>query len=87
MDNSPTGPTPTREARLLRTLEGLLTIRPPTSAHALNQASQLVNDTLHADKSEVFLYQAAVDTLVSSGISDTPMSRRQLALGLDRLPL
>jgi len=87
MDDSAIGPTPTREARLLSTLEGLLAIDATEVRHALNQASQLVNDTLRADKSEVFLYDAAVDTLVSSGISATPMAQRQIALGLDRLAL
>ncbi len=47
----------------------------------------LINDTLRADKSEVFLYEPTNDTLISSGISDTGMARKQIALGLDRLPL
>lgn len=77
----------TRLPHLLTTLEGLLAIPATSVRPALNQASELINETLNADKSEVFLYDETVDTLVSSGISDTPMSRRQIALGLDRLPV
>lgn len=72
---------------LLTTLEQLLAITATDVRTALNQTSQLINDTLQADKSEVFLYVPARDTLVSSGISDTPMARRQVALGLDQLPV
>lgn len=74
-----------RQTRLLTTLEQLLAIQATDVRTALNQASQLVSDTLHADKSDVFLYDPDVDTLVAVGTSDTPMGNRQIALGLNRL--
>jgi len=46
-----------------------------------------VATTLGADKVDVFLYEARIDTLVALGTSNTPMGRKQEALGLDRLPL
>jgi two-component system, OmpR family, sensor kinase len=86
-NSSPDAGTPTRQTRLLWTLEHLLAIQATDVRSALDQASQLINDTLHADKSEVFLYKPNIDTLVASGISDTPMARKQLALGLNRQPV
>ena len=86
MDNlSPDTGNTARHTRLLTTLEQLLAIEAIDVRTALNQASQLVNDTLGADKSEVFLYESPVDSLISRGISDTPMARKQIALGLDHL--
>jgi signal transduction histidine kinase len=81
------GSSPSSETRRLTTLERLLAISATDVRMALNHASQLLNDTLRADKSEVFLYDPTCDTLISSGISDTPMARKQIALGLDRLPV
>jgi two-component system, OmpR family, sensor kinase len=74
-----------RQHLLLQTLERLLAIQAIDKRMMLNEVSMLVNETLGADKSEVFIYDPTIDTLVSSGISDTPMSRQQIALGLDRL--
>jgi signal transduction histidine kinase len=76
-----------RHEQLLTTLEGLLAIQATELRSALNQASDLVAQTLSADKVDVFLNDPAVDTLVALGTSDTPMGRRQVALGLNRLPL
>lgn len=73
--------------RLLTMLERLLEIEGANAAEALNQAAQLIADALAADKVDVFLYRAEIDSLVVEGLSDEPMSRRQVALGLDRLPL
>jgi len=73
--------------RLLTTLERLLEIEGGDAAEALNQAAQLIAEALGADKVDVFLYRAEIDSLVVEGLSDEPMSRRQVALGLDRLPL
>ena len=53
----------------------------------LNQASDLVAQTLGAEKVDVLLYEAAKDSLVAMGTSDTPMGRRQHELGLDRVPI
>src|SRR5215218_4427578 len=73
--------------RLLDTLQRLLMIREPELRPALDQASTLVNEVLRADKVDVFLYEAASDTLVAMGTSRTPMGCRQHELGLNRQPL
>jgi signal transduction histidine kinase len=65
----------------------LLAIQAMDVRSALDQASDLVATALGADKVDVFLYEARSDTLVALGTSDTPMGRKQQALGLDRLPL
>ena len=75
------------ERRLLETLQRLLGIASPELRPALDQASDLVAEALGADKVDVFLHEAATDSLVAMGTSRTPMGRRQKALGLDRLPL
>ncbi len=54
---------------------------------ALNQASDLVAETLAADKVDTFLYEPAAETLVAVGTSDTPMGWRQHRLGLNRMAL
>ena len=88
MDNHFPDPGATaRQHRLLTTLEGLLAIQATEARSALNQASDLVAATLSADKVDIFVNDPAVDTLVALGTSDTPMGRRQIALGLNRLPL
>jgi DNA-binding CsgD family transcriptional regulator len=73
--------------RLLETLQRLLAIQAPELRPALNQASDLVAQTLGAEKVDVLLYEAAKDSLVAMGTSDTPMGRRQHELGLDRVPI
>ncbi len=73
--------------RLLETLERLLGIRATETEAALNEASQLIAETLGADKVDAFLYDPAIDTLIAVGTSDTPMSRHEIATGLNRLPL
>src|SRR5215212_749217 len=75
------------EARLLETLQRLLAIASPELQPALDQASDLVAEALGADKVDVFLYEAASDTLVALGTSRTPMGKKQHELGLDRMPL
>ena len=87
MDNTSSAPGDSaRHARRLTTLEGLLAIQATEARSALNQASDLVARALGADKVDVFLYEANTDSLVAFGTSNTPMGRRQHALGLDRLP-
>jgi signal transduction histidine kinase len=76
-----------RDGRLLTTLQGLLAIPATDAQRAFNHAAQVVADVLGADKVDIFLYDPAIDTLVAMGTSDTPMGRRQVALGLNRLPL
>jgi DNA-binding CsgD family transcriptional regulator len=77
----------TGDDRLLDTLTRLLAIASPELRPALDQASDLVAETLGADKVDVFLYEAASDSLVALGTSRTPMGRKQHELGLNRLPL
>ena len=78
---------PARYERLLTTLEGLLAIQATEVRSALTQASDLLATTLAADKVDVFLYEAHIDTLVALGTSQTAMGRQEHALGLNRLPL
>src|SRR5215213_8738598 len=73
--------------RLLGTLQRLLSLRTVELHPALTEASDWVAEALAADKVDVLLYDAASDSLVAMGTSDTPMGRRQHELGLDRLPL
>jgi DNA-binding CsgD family transcriptional regulator len=73
--------------RLLTTLQQLLRISAPELGPALDQASNLIDAALEADKVDVFVYEAASTSLVALGTSATPMGRRQHELGLDRLPL
>src|SRR2546421_9139980 len=76
-----------RQDRLLVTLDRLLEL-PRTGVNwMLNQAAQLVAEALGADKVDIFLHEPATDTLVALGASDTPMGRRQYAIGMDRLLL
>jgi two-component system, OmpR family, sensor kinase len=76
-----------RQERLLTTLEGLLELPATEVNTTLNQAAQLVAEVLAADKVDVFFHESANETLVALGTSDTPMGRRQHAIGMDRLPL
>ena len=80
-------PEASKAARLLATLERLLAIEAVELRPALTDASQLLAEVLLADKVDVFLYDAARQALVAAGTSDTPMGRRQHALGLHVLPI
>jgi two-component system OmpR family sensor kinase len=71
----------------LALLEQLLAIEATGLDEALDEAAQLVSTALAADKVDAFLYDPATATLVARGTSDTPLGRRQHAIGLDRLPL
>jgi two-component system, OmpR family, sensor kinase len=75
------------DGRLLQTLQRLLGIQAPELRPALDAASTLVNEALGADKVDVFLYEAASDSLVAMGTSDTEMGRQQRRAGLDRQPV
>jgi DNA-binding CsgD family transcriptional regulator len=75
------------DTRLLEALVQLLRITAPELRSALTQACNLIARALQADKVDVFLYEAATDSLVALGISETPMGQRQRELGLDRFPL
>jgi DNA-binding CsgD family transcriptional regulator len=73
--------------RLLSTLEQLLAIDATSLDPALQQAAQVVSEVLGADKVDVFVYESGTESLVARGTSNTPLGRRQHAIGMDRLPL
>jgi two-component system OmpR family sensor kinase len=81
------GAVPANSERLLAMLEQLLGIEVLDVREALSQAAQLIGEAMAADKVDIFLYQPTIDSLEVLGVSDTPMSRKQLASGLDRMPL
>ena len=72
---------------LLVTLQRLLEIEALDLNDALGRAAQAVVDALGADKADAMLHDPEADVLVALGTSDTPMGRRQRALGYHRLPL
>jgi hypothetical protein len=76
-----------RQERLLTTLERLLELPVIDVNDTFQQAVQLITEVLDADKVDVFFHDTSTDTLVARGTSDTPMGRRQKAIGLDRMPL
>jgi DNA-binding CsgD family transcriptional regulator len=69
------------------TLELLLALEAVDLDGALDEAAQIVAGALAADKVDAFIYEAQTECLVARGTSDTPMGRKQIALGLNRLPL
>ena len=79
---------PAPDARAsLRALEALLALPATSLPEALTEASDLLSRALRADKFDVFLLEARSDTLVAVGTSDTPMGRKQHAIGMHRLQL
>lgn len=76
-----------KQDRLLNTLQRLLEIEATEVNATLNQVTQLVAEALETEKVDAFLHERATDTLVAIGTSDTPMSKRQRAIGMDRLPI
>ena len=76
-----------RQARLLKTLEGLLALEATELGAAMQQAAQYVAEVLGADKVDVFLHEQEAHALVAMGTSNTPTGRAEHALGLNRLPL
>jgi DNA-binding NarL/FixJ family response regulator len=73
--------------RLLRALQQLLALEVSDVERALDAAAQQIADAMRADKVDVFLHDAATQMLVAVGTNDSPMARKQKALGLDRLPI
>jgi DNA-binding CsgD family transcriptional regulator len=73
--------------RLFDTLVHLHGIASPELRPALDRAASLVAEALAADTVDIFLHEAASDSLVALGTSATPMGRMQHELGLDRMPL
>ena len=75
------------EARLLMTLERLLQLDATDLTGTLNAAAQLVGEAVSAEKADLFLYHPENHTLQVAGLSATPMSRREVELGLDRIAI
>lgn len=71
----------------MRTLQGLLQLPALDLREALMAATQRVVEALGCDKVDAFLIDESRQTLRALGTSDTPMGRRQHALGLDTLQL
>lgn len=76
-----------RQSKQLATLVRLLSIEVTGVQPALSEANTFIADAIGAAKVEVMLYDPAIDSLVATGASQTPMSQRQIQLGLDRLQL
>lgn len=72
---------------LLGTLERLLAIDALDVRTALGEASDLITRAVEADKVDIFLFDPSTTSLVAMGVSHTPLSKKQLELGLDRLAL
>jgi two-component system, OmpR family, sensor kinase len=68
-------------------LQRLLAIQAQTLKGALDEASDLLVQTMGADKIDAFIYEQSSESLVALGTSNTPMGRRQHELGLNREPL
>jgi len=72
---------------MLSTLERLLEIETGDMGAALDAAAQALAEALGADKVDAFVYEPSTATLVARGTSDTPLGRKQHALGLHLLPV
>src|SRR5690242_10734006 len=73
--------------RLLVTLEQMLQLDATNVAETLNAAAHLVGEATSAEKVDLFLYHPENHTLQVAGLSDTPMSKHEVELGLDRLAI
>lgn len=85
MDSELSGSTSRNHERLLQALQRLLGLQISDLQAALNAAAQQIADAMRADKVDVFLHEAATETLFAIGTNDSPMARKQKALGLDRV--
>jgi signal transduction histidine kinase len=74
-------------ARLLTTLEQLLQLDATNVAETLNAAAHLVGEVTSAEKVDLFLYHPENHTLRVAGLSNTPMSKHEVELGLDRIAI
>ncbi|HKW21543.1 MAG TPA: GAF domain-containing sensor histidine kinase [Ktedonobacterales bacterium] len=69
------------------TLEQLLQLDATNVAETLNAAAHLVGEATSAEKVDLFLYHPENHTLQVAGLSNTPMSKHEVELGLDRLAI
>src|SRR3954463_2103798 len=75
------------QQRLLITLEQLLAIDATNLKSALEQATDLLAEALHAEKVDAFLFDPNKEIFVAVGTSNTPMGAHQRQIGLDIVPL
>lgn len=75
------------EPPLFVALTRLLALPVASVRETLVAACEVVASVVETDKVDAFLHDAARDSLVALGTSDSPMSRLQRALGLDHVPL
>jgi signal transduction histidine kinase len=78
--------TEARDARFRTTLERLLAIEATSLKTAMDEASDLIASALDAEKVDIFIKDEK-ETLIATGTSNTPLARKQKAVGLDRLPI
>jgi two-component system, OmpR family, sensor kinase len=76
-----------RRGQLLTVLVQLLRIHATELQPALDEATRLIAHVLGADTADVFLYDAAAESLVVTGMPDSPLGVQQRATGLDQLLL
>ena len=76
-----------RQDRLLTTLQSVLDLPVIDLKETLHQAAQFVTQALGAEKVDVFLYDPSTESLIALGTSETPLGKKEQAVGLDRLPL
>lgn len=72
---------------LLYALERLLSIDALSLKDALGQVADMVAGVMGADKVDAMMYDPTSDSLVALGSSNTPMGRREVQIGMDRIPI
>ncbi len=75
------------QATFLTLLQNMLAIPATNKKSALDRAGQLVGEAFQVDKVDVLVYDPSIETLVAIGTNDTPMSQKERAIGMDRLPI
>lgn len=75
------------EPPLFVALTRLLALSATSVSETLTAACEVLTTVVETDKIDAFLYDAGSESLVAVGTNDMPMSRRQRAIGLDRMPL
>ena len=73
--------------RLLNTLGQLLEVDARDLDHALDHAATVVADAIGAEKVDAFIRDTDRQVLTARGTSETPLGRKQKAMGLDVLAL
>jgi two-component system OmpR family sensor kinase len=68
-------------------LEQLLQLEATELRTALHQAAEMISRAFRAEKVDAWFKEPEVEAIAVIGINESPLSRRERALGLDRLPL